>query len=85
MATRLSRPDKPAAVRRATNVSLDTKLVEAAKEYGINVSRACEQGLAAHVSDERNRRWQEENREAIDCYNAYIAEHGLPLAKYRMF
>lgn len=85
MATRLSRRDEPPTVRRATNVSLDTKLVEAAKEYGINLSRACEEGLAKQVSAERSRRWQEDNKEAIDGYNAWIAEHGLPLAKYRMF
>ena len=85
MAIRVSRRDEVPAVRRATNVSLDTKLVAAAKDYGINVSRACEEGLAKQISAERNRRWQDENKDAIDGYNAWIAEHGLPLAKYRMF
>ncbi len=85
MATRLSGREQAPTVRRATNVSLDTKLVEAAKEYGINVSRACEEGLARQVSDERSRRWQEENKEAIDGYNAWIEENGIPLAEYRMF
>ncbi len=85
MATRLSRSDEARAVRRATNVSLDTKLIAAAKDYGINVSRACEEGLAKQVSAERSRPWQDENKEAIDGYNAWIAGHGLPLAKYRMF
>lgn len=85
MANRSSRRDESPPVRRATNVSLDTKLVEAARDYGINVSRACEEGLARQISEERNRRWQEDNREAIDGYNAWIAEHGLPLAKYRTF
>ncbi len=85
MATRLSRRDEAPTVRRATNVSLDTKLVEAAKEYGINVSRACEEGLAKHISEERNRRWQEENKEAIEAYNAWIEENGIPLSEYRMF
>lgn len=85
MATRLSRQGDAPAVRRATNISLDTKLVEAAKEYGINVSRACEEGLAKQVSDERSKRWQEDNREAIDAYNAWIEENGVPLAEYRMF
>ena len=85
MATRLSRRDENPAVRRATNVSLDTKLVEAAKEYGINMSRACEEGLAKQISDERCRRWNEENKEAIEASNAWVAEHGLPLEKYRLF
>ena len=58
-------------MRRATDVSLDTGSVERAKELGINVSRACEEDLAAQVRDQR-RRWQEENCEAIEGYNAWL-------------
>ena len=29
--------------------------------------------------------WLIENREAIDSWNKYVKEHGLPLAKYRVF
>ncbi len=29
--------------------------------------------------------WLAANREALDSSNAYVEEHGLPLAKYRMF
>jgi antitoxin CcdA len=71
--------------RRPTNISLDSAMIEDAKELGINISRACEQGLAKQISEERGRRWLEENREAIEASNAYVAEHGLPLEKYRLF
>lgn len=71
--------------RRPTNVSLDSRLVEEAKELGINVSRASEEGLAREVREERKRRFQEEHREAFEEYNRYIAENGLPLEKYRLF
>lgn len=27
-------------------------------------------------------RWVAENANAFDCWNAYIAKHGLPLAQY---
>lgn len=30
-------------------------------------------------------RWIVENREAIESWNVWVEEHGLPLAKYRMF
>ncbi|QNQ11043.1 type II toxin-antitoxin system CcdA family antitoxin [Sphingomonas alpina] len=73
------------AYRRPTNVSLDAAMIEDAKELGINVSRACEEGLAKQIKAERERRWIEENREAIDGWNAWVAEHGLPLEKYRQF
>ncbi|MEG3086674.1 type II toxin-antitoxin system CcdA family antitoxin [Sphingomonas sp. PB4P5] len=85
MATRLHRRDKAQPARRATNVSLDTTLIERAKELGINVSRACEEGLAREVKAERERRWQDENRAAIEGYNAWVEEHGIPLAEHRMF
>lgn len=85
MATRLTRRNEQPAERRATEVSLDGKLIDGATELGIDISRACEEGLAARLSAERSRRWQEENREAIDGYNAWVAEHGLPLEKYRLF
>ncbi|MBN8807581.1 MAG: type II toxin-antitoxin system CcdA family antitoxin [Sphingomonas sp.] len=74
-----------APFRRPTNLSLDSRLVAEAKQLGINVSRASEEGLAREVLAERKRRFQEENREAMDAYNEYVREHGLPLAKYRMF
>lgn len=72
----------PGGCRKPINVSLDEQLVAEAKELGIDLSRACEAGLAAEV---RKQRWIEENREAIESSNAYVAEHGLPLAKYRQF
>lgn len=74
-----------AAIRKPTNVSLDVKLVEQARELGINISRACETGLEKQVAKTRGEQWLEENREAIDSYNAYIERNGVPLAKYRQF
>lgn len=77
---------KPVSSRkRSTNVSLSEDLVHDAKALGISISRACEQGLAAEVKAERERRWIEENRAGIESWNRYVAEHGLPLARYRSF
>lgn len=75
----------PTARKRGTNVSLRTDLVAEARELGISLSGACEDGLAAAVKAEKERRWLEENKQALDSWNRYIAEHGLPLAKYRTF
>lgn len=33
----------------------------------------------------RAEEWLAENREALDSFNAYIEQHGLPLEKYRSF
>ena len=37
------------------------------------------------LAEARATRWLEENREALESSNAWVREHGLPLAKYRMF
>ena len=78
-------PDRPATTRRATNVTLPEALLREAREMGINLSQACERGLAAAVSEARRRRWVEENQAAIEAWNHYVAEHGLPLAEHRQF
>jgi antitoxin CcdA len=71
--------------RKHTNLSLDEALLTEAKALGINVSRVAEAGLQVAVSEARGARWEEKNRPALEAQNVWIAEHGLPLAKYRMF
>ncbi|OYW45143.1 MAG: post-segregation antitoxin CcdA [Sphingomonadales bacterium 32-68-7] len=73
------------SARRPTNVSLDPVHLAEARELGINISQACERGLVATLAEERARRWKEENREAIEGWNRYFEEHGLPLEHYRTF
>lgn len=73
------------ALRRATNVSLPADYVAEARELGINLSQACERGLVEALSEARKQRWLEENRETIESSNRYVEEHGLPLAKSRLF
>lgn len=75
---------RSAAPRRPTNVSLPVDTVAAAKDLGINVSQACEQGLAAAVKKAQEERWVSENWEAIQSSNAWVEKNGLPFTKYRM-
>ena len=49
---------------------------------GVPESCACEQGLALVVKAERDRRWKDENHAAMNSWNNYIAEHGVPLARF---
>lgn len=71
--------------KRPTNVSLSETLVKEARELGINVSKASEDGLAAAVKAEKGKRWKDENAEAIRNYNEWIEQNGVPLARYRRF
>lgn len=69
----------------ATNVSLDAALVAEAKELGLSISQASNRGLEEAVKKARAERWLEENKEALDSYNAWVEANDLPLAKYRLF
>jgi len=79
----LQSPAKPQ--RKSVNTSIDSRLIKEAKALGINMSRAAEQGIAKAISAEKTRRWQEENKEALESSNEYVKRNGLPLAKYRLF
>lgn len=71
--------------RKPTNVSLNVALVSEARALGVNISRACESGLARQIAEERGRRWKAENAEALASSNAHVEAHGLPLARHRPF
>ena len=81
----MNRPSRFDGPKKATNVSLNAELVEEARKLGINVSEACQTGLAAEVKKAREAAWKEENRAAIESWNEYTRKNGLPLAKYRLF
>jgi len=73
------------APKKATNLSLNSKVLEMARELGMNVSQTVDALLAEEVKRRYWEKWNEENKEAIEAYNARIAKEGLPLAKYRSF
>ena len=74
------------APKKATNLSLNAKLLEAARELGItNLSATVDALLAEEVRRRYGKRWNEENKEAIAAYNARIEREGLPLARHRSF
>jgi antitoxin CcdA len=81
----IAMPEPRRRLRKPTNVSLPTALVAQATELGVNISRACEYGLAEAVAEARRLKWLEDNREAFDYWNRDMAENGLPLDKYRQF
>ena len=75
----------PKAQRTSVNTSIDSQLIKDAKALGINISRAAAAGIAKAIAAEKTRRWQEENKEAIESSNEYVRKNGLPLAKHRPF
>ena len=63
--------------KRATNVSVNQRLLEDAKVLDINLSATLERALEAEVRARKRERWLQENREAIEGYNTWVAEQGV--------
>ncbi len=72
-------------VKRPTNLSLNAKVLDMARELGMNLSQTVDALLAEEVRRRYWARWNEDNKDAIAAYNARIEREGLPLAKYRSF
>jgi antitoxin CcdA len=71
--------------RRRANLTVRPDYIEEARALGINLSEAFESGLRQAIVEARSARWLEENREALDQYNRFVEQHGLPLEDLRMF
>lgn len=66
--------------RKSVNLSIDTGVVAAARDLGINLSRVTETALRVATKNEAERAWRERNRDWIaDFARAYEAD-GDPLA-----
>ena len=71
--------------KRAINLSLNAQVLDTARELGMNLSATVDALLAVEVNKRYWERWNAENKEAIEHYNARIEREGLPLARYRTF
>lgn len=59
--------------KKAVNLSIDAELLADAKEAGTNLSAVLEQALRM----QRERKWREDNREAIEANNAQLEREGM--------
>ena len=64
------------ASKRAVNLSLNSKVLEMAKEMGMNISQTVDELLTEAVLKRHGSQWQADNKEAIDHYNARIEREG---------
>lgn len=77
-------PARPSA-KRSVNVSISAPLIDEARSLGIPLSATLEAALRVRVKAERDRRWQEDNREGIDQYNAMLDRYGVFSDDVRLF
>lgn len=61
------------------NISIRSDVIADAKALKLNISQISNEALKLAVKQEKERRWLEENKEAIAAQNAWIEKHGLPI------
>lgn len=67
----------PNAPKKPTNLTINSDLLQKAREHHINLSQTLELRLAELIREEKRRQWLEENREAIEAYNRRIEADGV--------
>ena len=60
----------------ATNVSVRSDLLTAAREAGVNLSATLERALTEVLAEVKRKNWREDNRDAIAAYNEHVERHG---------
>lgn len=73
------------AKKKATNISINSDLLEKAKQYKINISANVEKTLEALIYEYEKVNWEEQNRVAIDDYNKRVKKEGLFSDHFRSF
>ena len=73
---RIGQASKPGR-KRAVNVTVDEHILAEAKELGLNLSQFLEDELRRRVTEEKTRRWEEQNRDALEAHNRFIEKYGI--------
>jgi len=73
------------AIKKATNVTINSDLLQKAKSYKINISKNFEAYLTEVVRKREEEQWLEENRAAFDAVNERIEKEGLFSDEHRRF
>jgi antitoxin CcdA len=73
----MRRQGSRAIPKRATNVSVRSDLLAAAREAGVNLSATLERALMEELAEANRKKWRQENRDAITAYNEHVEKHGM--------
>ncbi len=73
------------ATKKATNLSINNDLLDKARKLNINLSATLEQALKDKLKELARDDWSQNNKHAIDSYNAFVEANGIFGEKYRTF
>jgi antitoxin CcdA len=65
------------AAKKATNLSIDTELLAAARRLDINLSATLESALVAELGHRKRREWKAEHAVGISAYNERVEKVGI--------
>jgi antitoxin CcdA len=73
------------APKKPTNVSINSDLLQKARELEINLSATFENALANTVKEKQEKKWLAANKKAIQEYNHHVEKHGVFSKELRSF
>ena len=73
------------APKKATNLSLNSDLLEKARGLKVNLSATLEQALSNKLKTVQAEKWKQENKAAVESYNEFVAENGNLSDEFRDF
>lgn len=72
------------AIKRKTSLTLNASTLDAAREFGVNVSAVADKALEQAVAAARQQRWLDENADAFAAQAEWHEANGHPLADIMM-
>lgn len=73
------------APKKATNLSINSDLLEKIRALRINLSAEFEQALENKLAEAEAKKWAAENKAAIKAYNQFVEENGCFGDEHREF
>ncbi len=65
------------APKKATNLSVNSDLLNKAKELKINLSATFENALTKLIKEKQKEKWLQSNKAAIKAYNKHVDKNGV--------
>ncbi|GAA6174181.1 type II toxin-antitoxin system CcdA family antitoxin [Sulfitobacter pacificus] len=72
------------ATKRKTSLTLNPSTLDAAREFGVNVSAVADKALEQAVATARHQKWLEENADAFTAQAEWHQNNDHPLADIMM-
>ncbi|WP_032094709.1 MULTISPECIES: type II toxin-antitoxin system CcdA family antitoxin [unclassified Alteromonas] len=73
------------APKKATNVSINSDLLQKARKLKVNLSATLESAIEEKLKVIEAEQWRKDNKQSIEKYNDFVEENGLLSDEHRAF